>query len=228
MLNNQRCFLEDEAWKDVFESVIVEDSVISDRSEVVISLLIHKSKVPGICYDATSAICSDTPPDPCAVDKLATRARQLRNDLIIWRRDHESLLGPIPKLCRGNVEDDKRCKVIGVFMACLILANRLLAAVTPTERLELEDETQSLVSEVFDLQKLVAEVRPEAALFLAQTVLVAKATLATARLWRDGVVVDADVDADIKGLDEPNLNRNRIIERWKFERYCELIGRKFA
>ncbi|RDW61498.1 hypothetical protein BP5796_11390 [Coleophoma crateriformis] len=208
MFNNEHCFLEQDNWREVFESVIVDDDIISDRSEIVISLLMIKSKIPGICADATTAVCGDKPPEMSAVVDLASRAQQARDSLIKWRCDYEPLLGPLAELCKRDVDDDKKCKVMGVYLSCMMLVNRLLSSVSaPKERLELEDEIDAIADQVLDLYGRVAEIRPQSTLFLAQTIAIAKAMQATTPLWRD-------------------ISPDGGIERWKFEKFCEIIGRK--
>lgn len=57
LVNNERCFLEKPAWKAVFRSAIVEDSLISDRSATCIELMVLKSNIPGLFVDTTA--CND-------------------------------------------------------------------------------------------------------------------------------------------------------------------------
>ncbi|KAL3420448.1 sarcosine oxidase [Phlyctema vagabunda] len=216
LLNNERCFLEEEAWRDVFRSVIVDDEVISDRSEAVISLFMHKSKIAGICHDATAGLTSPTPPPMEAIIQLTDRAVRLRQDILQWRYDHAHLLGSLTDISLGSAEDDKRCKVIGVYFSCIIVTTRLVSSLLADQRVALENETQEYVEQVFELERRVARLRPEASLFIALTVAVAQATRATANLWRG---------EDKNGVMQ--VEQNPVIETWKFERYCALMGRKF-
>jgi hypothetical protein len=83
LLNNEHCFLETDAWKAVFRSVIREDGLISDRSGIVVELMILKSNIPGFFHDVAE-IAQSEEPDRAVVNELACRIHQLRVDLLKW------------------------------------------------------------------------------------------------------------------------------------------------
>jgi len=214
MLNNERCFLEEEAWKGVFRSSIIKSSLISDRSEIVISMLILKASIPGLFVDVTDFICVETDPNVQAIKETESQARQLRLDLRKWRGDWETILTRCPDVRLDLIEYDKQCKDFAVYLSCVIITNRLLAAVSSSERLELEFETQCLCHEMLDLEMEVKSLSSHSSLFMAQTVGVARATIATARDWRL--------------IDETDSNPTGLVDVWKFEKWCRLFGRKLS
>jgi hypothetical protein len=216
-LNNERCFLEDEPWKEVFQSIIVKDAAISDRSEVAIFLLMIKATIPGIMKDITSVVSQQLYIDSLFVIEVTTRAWQLRTNLLSWHNNYRKVLGDESSdICTGTIEGDSRLKIMGVYLSCLMLSNRLIAAVSPTEQQEREEEAQQLATTIFELQKHIAMVRPQASLFVAQAVGLAHVTLATTQDWQE----------TIESTQETSGRPGKVISRWRFERWCDLFGRK--
>jgi len=185
LLNNERCFLEQKAWKSVLRSIISDDALISDRSEIVIELMILKSNIPGLCVDVTKIVLHDDSNRPF-INAIACKIHQLRVDLLAWHTNYEALLSQAPTIYPGSAEYERRCKVFATYLSCLIISSRLLGAISPTERVELEEETQVLAGQMLDLELEVKSASSAACLFMAQTLGVAQATIATSRDWLDG------------------------------------------
>ncbi len=226
LLNNEKCFLAQPAWQAVFHSLIVPgpDHEISDRSEAVVSLLILKSRVSALFADVTASICR-TPAqlrarDAPRLDLLRRQASALRGDLVAWRASCDRLLACSPVPCAvASVEHHRRCEIVSTCLSCGMIANRLLTAVSfgAAGSARLEEETQRLARQVLQLEALVEDVCPRAKLFLAHTVLVAKATIATAGDWAGG-----------DGAGGGGGGEGTVIEKWRFERWCGLFGRKVS
>ena len=81
LLNNERCFLEQPAWKAVMRSAIMDDVLIADRSDIVIELMILKSNIPGFFVDVTKIMLSPNP-DRARISSIALKIHQLRVDLL--------------------------------------------------------------------------------------------------------------------------------------------------
>jgi hypothetical protein len=183
LLTNERCFLEQDAWKDVMRSVIVDDTLISDRSQIVIELMILKSNIPGFFVDITNILLSENEPDYVHINAVACKIHQLRVDLLKWHSDYESVLSSAQPIYPGSAEYDRRCKVFATYLSCVIISSRLLGAISPTERVELEEETQVLAGQMLDLEIEVKSTSSAACLFMAQTLGVAQATIGTSGDW---------------------------------------------
>jgi hypothetical protein len=222
LLNNERCFLEQESWRAVLRSVIKDDALISDRSDIVIELMILKSNIPGFFVDVTQIIKNRDDPDRAAIDKVACQIRQLRVDLLKWHSSYEFLLSCAPEIFPGSAEYDRRCKVFATYLSCLIISSRLLGALSPTERTELEDETQILVGQMIDLELEVKSTSSAACLFMAQTLGVSQATMASSQDWLKTVL------SQDKTEDGEKSDGSGLIETWKFESWCKLFGRKLS
>jgi hypothetical protein len=218
LLNNEHCFLETDEWKEVFRSVIREDALISDRSGIVVELMILKSNIPGFFHDVAEMV-HDGDPDQGAVNELACRIHDLRVDLLKWHSSYETLLSSAPEILPGSPEYDRGCKTFGTYLSCVILVSRLLGALSPTERVELEHETMMLANHMLALEEEARSTSSAVCLFMAQTLGVSRATIATSKEWLMGECVEIEEDA-IKG--EPRI----VIASWKFDRWNAVLGRK--
>jgi hypothetical protein len=215
LLNGERCFLEQPAWQEVMKSVIQEEgSPISDRSEIVLSLLMLKCRIPGFSYEVTKLICVDPSPDVNDIEDLASRLRRHRSNFLNWHSRYQSIISRFPDMSPGSPDYDSHCKVFANYLSCVMITSRLLEAVCAAERPELEGMTQSLISQMFDLELEVHN--SPTSLFMAQTLGVAQATKMTADDWKEVKPVIIENQPDTNGL----------IERWKFERWCKTFGRK--
>jgi hypothetical protein len=216
LLNNERCFLAQPAWRAVFQSLVVPGpSELSDRSETAVSLLILKSRVSALFADVTFPVCNPNDYEPMQLNLLVSQASALRADHLLWRSNYEHLLAYTPVPCVGALEYNKRCEIMSTYISCSMISNRLFIAVSfgSAESASLEEETQLLAAQMLKLEMQVKDVCPHTKLFLAQTVFVAKASIATAGNW----------------VAESAGNRDgRVIEKWKFERWCALFGRRVS
>jgi hypothetical protein len=188
LLNNERCFLEQDAWRAVLRSVILDDELIADRSEIVIELMILKSNIPGFFVDVTNIIYHHDP-DRTHINAIACKIHQLRVDLLKWHSNYEFSLSCAPAIYPGSAEYDRRCKVFATYLSCLIISSRLLGAISPTERVELEEETQVLAGRMLDLEIEVKSTSSAACMFMAQTLGVSQATIATSEDWLHGEIL---------------------------------------
>jgi hypothetical protein len=216
LLNNEKCFLAQPAWQAVFQSIVVPGpSEISDCSETVVSLLVLKSRVSALFADITTPVCNPHAQDSSQLNLLVPQASALHADLLQWRSSYEHLLAYTTAPCVGAIEYNKRCEIMSTYVSCSMIINRLLTAIclNSPKSTGLEDETQLLAAQMLELERQVKDVCPHTKLFLAQTVLVAKATIATAGDW----VAEGSGSRD-----------GTVIEKWKFERWCGFFGRKVS
>lgn len=219
LLNNEHCFLETDAWKEVFRSVIKEDGLVSDRSSIVVELMILKSNIPGLFHDVAELVQSEGETDQAAINELACRIHHLRVDLLKWHSSYEILLSQAPEILPGSPEYDRGCKTFGTYLSCVILASRLLGALSPSERVELENETQMLAKHMLALEVEARSTSSAVCIFMAQTLGVSRATIATSKDWLMGESVDIS-DGEPKG------KPREVIPRWKFDRWNASLGRK--
>lgn len=209
LVNNERCFLEQERWKPVFRSIAVKESGITDRSQITISLMMLKSNIPGIFVDVTNIICYKHC-DPPYVDKLVSFIQTLRSDLADWSDEYQQILKDTPEAYPGTMEYDRQAKVFATYLSCVILSNRLLAALVSQERIQLELEAHTFIHKMLAMEEEGLAHNSAACLFMAQTAGVAKVTWATRVDW-----LEENKDRGPEGF----------IEKPKFERWCRLMGR---
>ena len=216
LLSGRRCFLEQPAWQEVMQSIVVDSSPLSDRSEIVISLLRLKSCIPGFAVDVTNMVCMIPGPDFRFVEDVICRIRSLRSNFLNWYRRYQSILSQCTEFYPGSSEYDNHCKVFANYLSCMIISSRLLAAISPTDRIEVERVTQGLASRMLELEKEVQFASSQTICFMSQTLVVARATLATESDWK--------VKGETDGQD--HVSSRGLIERWKLEKWCKIFGRR--
>ena len=187
LFNNEHCYLEQGAWHRVLRSAIVEDALISDRSEIVVELMILKSNIPGLFADVTTIVYSSDP-DPIFINTVIQKIHKLREGLSKWNVNYEYILSNAAPMLPGSAEYDRKVKVFATYLSCLIIPSRLLGALSPTERIDLEEETQIYTNQMLDLELEVNASSSAAAMFMAQTFGVAQATVMTSGAWLQGEI----------------------------------------
>lgn len=211
LLNNERCFLEQPPWQQVFQSLIVHHGFqISDQSEITVSLIMLKAFIPGFFVDITDIICVDPSPSPSSsyVLDVAERLRQQRSNLLKWKLRYEGILLQYPDMRPGSTEYDSHCKVYATYLSCIMISSRLLAAISGAERPGLEEMAQGLADEMIEMDLRVQSASEQTCLFMAQTRGVAGSIKHTAADWKDEGVASG------------------WLERWKLERWCKTMSRK--
>jgi len=245
LFNGYQCFLAQKAWKSVMRSVIVEDALISDRSNIVIELMVLKSNIPGFFVDINNTILSERQPDYAHINHIARKIYQLRVDLLKWHESYEFLLRCAPEMYPGSAEYDRRCKVFATYLSCVIIASRLLGCISPKERVELEEEAQMLAHQMLDLELEVKSTNSAACLFMAQTLGVAQSVIGTSQDWLreeyegygdrvdkleslspEGFVSPTSGSGSSDSWGQGTSEQKDLIEVWKFKKWNELCGRK--
>ena len=232
LLNNERCFLEQSPWITVLRSVILPSTpLIADRSAIVVELMVLKCNIPGLFVDVTNIVCHIQDPDPSFIVGVARRLHQLRIDLLKWHIQYQMVLASADEIRSGSAEFDRRCKVFATYLSCMILSSRLLGAISPEEKNELEAATMVLTGQMLDLELEVRKASLQTYLFMSQTLGVSKATIATSDDWRDmGVGAKREDDEGGGNGGDPDTRESPgpqgLIEVWKFEKWNKLMGRK--
>ena len=212
-------------------SAIMDDVLIGDRSDIVIELMILKSNIPGFFVDVTKIMLSSNL-DSARLSSVASRIHQLRIDLLKWNNDYEALLSHVSRISKGSAEYDRRCKVFATYLSCIIISSRLLGALSSSERVELEDDTRNYAGQMQDLELEVKSSTSAAALFMAQTLGVAQATLATSKDWLQGEPIakleSVSPEGFISVSPEREVKRDStgLIHFWKFAKWNKHCGRK--
>ncbi|KAI9648791.1 hypothetical protein NHQ30_003431 [Ciborinia camelliae] len=219
LLNGERCFLEQSAWQELLMSVICKEEyyTVSDRSEIVVLLIMAKSNIPGTFWDMTQLLCKDEEPRLEYVVRIQKWCRGLRQRFVDWRGRYEGLIREAGAVSEGTMEFDRRAKAYATFLSCIMFANRLLGCVSPGERMDLERETQGLAEEMLELDERVKAASKAADLFMRQTAGVAMAIQGSRR----------DFEEEI-GRRDPGGLRNGFVEKEVFERWCVNFGRKIV
>ena len=217
MLENERCFLEEEPWRLLLESLILENHGLLHQSETAMTILILKSRVPGIFKDTTAVICNNNQLDFLKLRALFG-AHELLADLGSWLCKYTDIIFLSRDGPAGFHSHEMRSDIMSTYLSCRMIVTRLLAALSTEELASMEEEAQQLASQTFELERVTTAVSPFASLLLAQAVAVAHSIRSTAEEWKINLSMDGNRDR----------GTNLIIERWKFEHWCRLLGRKVS
>jgi len=217
VMNNQTCFLEEDAWQEVFRSIIHEEEfLLADRSEITISLIMVKAFLAGSFHDVTNILCVDDGPDPQYIQVVTNNLRRLRANLRKWHCRYTKILLKIPDLSPGTQAYDAHCKIFSTYVTCLMVSSRLLGTISALERADCEDCTQRLADEMFELTLQTNSESEQTTLFMAQTAGISASVQATHPSWREFTESEADI----------NTPSGAAKARSVFEGWCRLIGRK--
>lgn len=217
LLNNERCFLEEKRWQNVFRSLIVHDEFqISDRSEITISLIMLKAYVPGLYHDATNILFADALPNVNTIADLSVRVRRVLSKIVEWHSRYVEVLSRYPKFVPGSAEYDSNCKVFSTSLTCVMAASRLLGVLSSNERSALEERTQKTADEVMELSSEVRTASRQTLLFMAQSCGTAMSVMATKDDWQQFIKEDPQIFT----------HSGRMLVRSHWISWCSIVGRK--
>jgi hypothetical protein len=215
ILNNERCFLANDIWQPVFQSLVSKDSLISDNSQIVIELLGYLARVSGLLKDVTDMVCRREEDDEVLMPILRAQILEFWGGIREWETRYE----PLYRIgTRSNPDGVMACHwvTMGVHLLCSIFGARLLGAISGLDqRIELENQVQDFADQALRISEREKSKSLEVGLGLAQKVSIARATKATALEWRE----------KSRRL-EDGVERDGMIEKWKFVHWCELFGRR--
>ena len=215
-MNDHRCFLEQNTWQNVFRSVVCEADTLSDTSGIVVSLWTTICRIPSLFKDVQHAVCNPNETDKRTIENLLVQVQETRRLLLQWHTQFEDLLpsqNPT-KHCR----EGKKIDTLGVYMANLILMNRLSVSLNLRAGAELENQTQDVARRILQLRQMTSTVNPRASLFMAFKVITAQAILATQDEWQRAINLAI----------QDNAHTSPLVRSQIFERWVRLKGRKFS
>jgi hypothetical protein len=216
ILNNERCFLADDDWDPVFQSLATNDFLISDTSPIVLELLRFLARASGLFKDVTELVCKGSDQGEMPTSKLKSTIIEFGEDLICWRKRYKILFSMVTKFNVDELGMQSHWINMGVFFVCAIFGTRLLGAISGfDQRVALEKQTQEFSDQIFELVEREKKGNHELGLALALKIGIARATRATSSEWK----------APVDEL-ECEASREDRIEKWKFVHWCELFGRK--
>lgn len=212
LFQGQHCFLQQKPWQRVLRSCILDTPHLSDRSEIVISLVMLKAFIPGYFKDVSYIICKPELPGIPSVALTAAGLRELRLDLLAWYDRYQIYIRDRPSVLTGSIDYDNHCKVISTYLSCILITNRLLTALSVVERSDLEAHSLECTIQAFRLEEEVKYSSTQTSLFLAQTVGVSTTIKMTTYDWN--------------GLNSSDDRADGVISRMTFETWNNICGRK--
>ncbi|KAF2497719.1 hypothetical protein BU16DRAFT_537341 [Lophium mytilinum] len=244
MWRYESCFLVEKAWQKAVYAMIDPHSSL-ERSPMVVEFWGRIVHVSAYFCDVTALICEQdslqvmkytlTPTcteecdhPPKSVHELVCRGLNIRRRIQEWRHEYQDMLIEDA----SSRKSDEACaafrwQIFGVYLSVTALLNRLIGAVTSSKRIELERESHLFASRVLLMEQEGREdqfevdyySRPKvgraADFYSTQKIVVARSILATSASWSDNSMTE----------DYSPIGQEHLIEKWKFEYWCKLLGR---
>lgn len=153
-------------------------------------------------------ICSKKKPSIAHINKVISRLRKLRNDFLDWHERYELLIADVQDLTPGTANHDSHSKSMSHYTCSVVGITRLLAALVPSERRELEEATQTLAQRMLKMHK-----ESDGA---AATVLMSLSTAVVT----SAIATRGDWCGDVGAVDE-----GMMIQKEKLARWCNMFGK---
>lgn len=229
-LNNTTCFLEKEQWQALIREAVSEDLTLAQDKDFALALWGGLIEMPKLFHQTTELLLSPSPPPQKDFDDLIGRLLAKRKNLEIWLSSIKKR--PIVKVACGLGEDQygvvrfttnfnyrilgpwclTRVALRGTYVVCRMVKSRLLYALSPSTFRDSEIEAQGIAHRIINLEEEMASFKDSALVwnqYMAQGTWIAKGIVETKDLWSEGW--------------ETNQGP---IERCKFEKWNQIIGRK--
>jgi hypothetical protein len=230
-LNNTTCFLEQSQWQAVIREAVHEDATLANDKELALALWGGLIELPRLFKDTTALLLAPCRPPQKVIDNVIERLLAKRKNLMIWL----TLIRKNPIVKQGGLIDDDygvlvfspdfdyktmgpwcltRLALRGTYAVCRMVKSRLLYAISPKEFGYLEVESQNIASRILSLKDEMASCKDSSLVwnqFMAQGSWIAKGIVETKGIWA-----------------EKQEKNDDMLERWKFEKWNEVIGRKFS
>ena len=190
------------------KSTHIPTEVFTDRSKLGIDLMMLKPSVSGLAKRTNHAVFMQEELDSENLETLAADLRGARSRIVMWRRRFNTALLNAEESTRKDALDfGKRYELLGVSLVVHILLSRLLCSIAPNDRSLLEEEVQSLASELKAVQGTLAHNR-RAEFFFEQKSKIADAAISTHPYFEDVV------------------HSGKVVELWRLEAFFKALNRK--
>ncbi|KAF2804042.1 uncharacterized protein BDZ99DRAFT_575698 [Mytilinidion resinicola] len=244
MWQNDNRFIVEEGWQNAVYAMVDPHSSL-EGSPMVVEFWARIVHVSAYFRDVTAIVCgqdilqgtkySHAPTctegcehPPKSVHELACRGFNIRRRIQEWRHEYRDML-----IEDTSYQQSKeayavfRWQFFGVYLSVTALLNRLIGAISSSMRIELENESHEFASRVVLMEQdaleeqatdefyLAQKTVPRADFYSTQKVVVARSILATSMSWSDDSMTDH----------QSPIGEEQLIERWKFEAWCKLLGR---
>ncbi|KAH8121652.1 hypothetical protein LI328DRAFT_171448 [Trichoderma asperelloides] len=218
-------------WQAVIREAVNEDATLSNDKEFVLALWGGLIELPRLFKDTTALLMASCPPPQKNIDELIERLLAKRKNLMIWL----TMIRKNPIIKDGGLVDDDngvlifstdfdykalgpwcltRMALRGTYAVCRMVKSRLLYAVSPEKFQPMEAEAQDIARRVLSLQDDMAAAKQSNLVwnqFMAQGSWIAKGIVETKDLWG-----------------EKRDTNEGMLEKWKFEKWNQVIGRKIS
>lgn len=171
----------------MFRSAIVDDPGCGSRSEMVITLFMRMSFIPGLLRACTNSIYEGN----TSTDDLVNGLQNHQCSLRLWLQTWQSALQPAlasldhnPDMPLNDLQTrNQLLSITGSYLSCLILSNRLMTALGADAYGSLETESCSLARQIFSLNSVAQRDCTQGNLYLSCSLKIAETTLLTTADW---------------------------------------------
>ncbi|KAI3325320.1 hypothetical protein HD806DRAFT_492649 [Xylariaceae sp. AK1471] len=186
MRSHEPCFFEEDPWQQMFQSFVIKSNLISSRSPLAISLMCIMVRGPRIMRDVCIAVIRPEGSNCPDLARLRKQLREYRGELLQWHAEYvlATLVTPSHEGTQ-TPSGDIRSELLATCYGLLISCSRMLSAITVDLLDFLEDEAVAYATQMMKLESDISSTNKWASFYIAQKLVVARATLATTILWRE-------------------------------------------
>ena len=125
----------DPCWAKVFENSVELRETFTDRSKLVIDLLILMTKIPGLAERSGHAVVVQDDVRPEHFEAIVSDVRVVRSAIIVWGSNfNTALIVSEARPINGAIDFSKQYELLGISLVILTLASRMLCSIVPNER----------------------------------------------------------------------------------------------
>ncbi|KIW90141.1 uncharacterized protein Z519_09573 [Cladophialophora bantiana CBS 173.52] len=190
------------------------------------SLWTHVVSLPDIFKFAEELISSEHPVLKSTIADFIDHTLRFREVLVSWYRKYRAELAIFDNInaydtfnyldCRPCSNILQHVQLYGTYLSCMILASRLIFALSPARFRYFEVQCQDLAEKVAQRRGRARSANQSlsSGLFITQTWWIAKATIDTKAEWVENFV------------EHGRYGDGYMLENWKFKVWTKALGRK--
>ncbi|KAI4179545.1 MAG: hypothetical protein L6R41_007782 [Letrouitia leprolyta] len=187
------CFLEEPAWQQLFQNVVLGKSVFSYYSDMFVKFWACISAIPGLARSVLQVLRQSPNFSQKTKDELRTHIFEHRSRLMRLGVE-EKLARIVPYgqikcscLLMDQATTELQHDVLGVLAMNLMRLERLIVALDSSVAPSLEAHVQELARNVMDIESAATAVNPRAFLSLTSKITFAKSAILTGKEWWEEV-----------------------------------------
>ena len=151
---SEHCYLEAPQWRHLLMAYAQDTTWLTIRSSLTVKTRISEAPLPGLISDMHDAFVNDTIYEVKTIEVLRQTCLQVKADLESCLRDYKNHLFRTALLETPSSELAARREVFGSMMESYCILKRLMAALYPDDAVKHQEETETLIVRLEDLQRI--------------------------------------------------------------------------